>query len=114
MILEEDIQEINNGIDILNKNQNKISEGIKIICGNQQTLYNALHGGLFLFVMVGITMIAGIRSCRMSGYIKKHLQSDLQVQNVIGNDPNEIFYGINGKRAYLEIDGKPIEEYFRE
>lgn len=31
--------------------------------------------------------------------------------NVIGQDPNDVFYEINGQRAYLEVDGQPIEKY---
>ncbi|HLC53896.1 MAG TPA: discoidin domain-containing protein [Candidatus Nanoarchaeia archaeon] len=35
----------------------------------------------------------------------------VQVRNVIGGDTSEVFYEIGGKRAYLEIDGKPVDDY---
>lgn len=37
----------------------------------------------------------------------------VQTKNVIGKKAPEKFYEINGNRVYLEIDGKPVEEYFR-
>ena len=33
--------------------------------------------------------------------------------NVIGNGEPEKFYDVNGQRVYLEIDGKPVEQYFK-
>lgn len=36
----------------------------------------------------------------------------LQEQNILGEDTPEKFYEINEQRVYLEIDGKPIEQYF--
>lgn len=35
----------------------------------------------------------------------------LRVENVIGNEAPEKFYVINNQRVYLEIDGKPVEQY---
>ncbi len=37
----------------------------------------------------------------------------LTVENVFGGAGPEKYYEINGKRVYLEIDGTPVEEYFR-
>ena len=37
----------------------------------------------------------------------------LHQRNVIGNEAPEKFYEVNGQRAYLEIDGKPVEQYFK-
>ena len=36
----------------------------------------------------------------------------LQNRNTIGGDANDSFYETNYGRAYLAIDGKPVEEYF--
>mgnify|MGYP001601921490 CR=1 FL=1 len=36
---------------------------------------------------------------------------EVQVRNVIGGPEPETFYEIAGKRAYLNLDGKPVEEY---
>jgi len=37
----------------------------------------------------------------------------IQERNVIGSDISDKFYEIDGKQVYLEIDGKPIEQYFK-
>jgi len=45
----------------------------------------------------------------------KALQApQIRTENVLGLDAPEKFYEINGQRAYLEIDGKPAEQYFAE
>ena len=36
----------------------------------------------------------------------------LQVNNVIGLEDFDKYYEINGRRAFLEIDGKPVSDYF--
>lgn len=110
MTLEEDIEGIKKGVDSLNKHQLKIYRGIHTACDNQKNLY---HHQLGLYIITAIAMIAGIKSCKRSGDIKKYLQQNLQIQNVIGNDPNESFYEINNQRAFLEIDGMPVEDYIR-
>ncbi|MEK6940952.1 MAG: hypothetical protein AABW49_03575 [Nanoarchaeota archaeon] len=33
------------------------------------------------------------------------------IQDVIGNNKYEKFYMVDGNRAYLEIDGKPVDSY---
>ena len=33
-------------------------------------------------------------------------------EQVLGNQTPEKFYEIEGNRVYLEIDGKPVEQYF--
>lgn len=38
---------------------------------------------------------------------------DLKTENVLGNPEPEKFYEIEGRRVYLEIDGKSIEQYFQ-
>jgi hypothetical protein len=43
----------------------------------------------------------------------EELKPKLQIENVIGNEELDKFYEISGKRVYLEIDGKPAEEYFK-
>ena len=37
---------------------------------------------------------------------------ELHIENVVGAEEPEKFYLINGQRAYLEIDGAPVEECF--
>ena len=45
--------------------------------------------------------------------LEKKLEPKAEVRNVIGGNKPDVFYNIDGKRVYLEIDGKPIENYFR-
>ena len=40
-------------------------------------------------------------------------EAKLTVENVFGGAGLERYYEINGKRVYLEIDGTPVEEYFK-
>lgn len=39
--------------------------------------------------------------------------TDIVTKNVIGGSEPEKFYQIKGQRVYLEVDGKPVEEYWR-
>mgnify|MGYP001558708462 CR=1 FL=1 len=36
---------------------------------------------------------------------------NIMIQDVIGNNKYEKFYMVDGNRAYLEIDGKPVDSY---
>ena len=38
----------------------------------------------------------------------------LRTENVIQGEEPEKFYIIKGKKAFVEIDGKKVEEYFRQ
>lgn len=40
-------------------------------------------------------------------------KSIIITENVIGNKIPDKFYYVRGKRVYLEIDGKPLEDYFK-
>ena len=44
--------------------------------------------------------------------IRNQPKYEIQTQNVIGEEAPEKFYEINGQRVYLEVDGKPVEQYF--
>lgn len=63
--------------------------------------------------MIGI---AEIRSCNRTQEILDNYQKapQVQVENVIGQEAPERFCDLNGQRVYLEIDGKPVEQYVRE
>lgn len=41
----------------------------------------------------------------------QEMKPKIQEKQVIGNSTPEKFYFIDGQRAYLAIDGKPIEQY---
>ena len=44
-------------------------------------------------------------------YEKQPQEYEIQVNDIIGGDAPEKFYHIQGRRVYLEIDGKSIEDY---
>ena len=60
-------------------------------------------------------MVVGVRACDKAGDIEERLQQvpSIQIQDVRG-DPNlpEKFYLMGGNRVYVEVDGKPVEQYF--
>ncbi len=53
-----------------------------------------------------------ISAARLDGDVRTS-EKKLTVSNVVGGPEPEKFYEIDGKRVYLEIDGTPIEEYFK-
>ena len=58
------------------------------------------------------TLAAALERGSLGKKISK-LESKLtpNTTNVIGQDPNDASYEINGQKAYLEVDGQPIEKY---
>ena len=75
--------------------------------------------GVKLMVFSTFVGIAMIHSC----YHDKEMETlqdliqqplyQLQTENIFGQEAPEKFYEINGQRFYLEIDGRPVEEYVR-
>ena len=53
---------------------------------------------------------------RIEQTLNHSLNPEIQVkrENIFGNNSPEEFYEIGGRRAYLTIDGKSIEEYQNE
>lgn len=45
-------------------------------------------------------------------YFPAEKKLELHVEDVLSDDEPEMFYMIDGQRAYLEIDGVPVEECF--
>ena len=70
--------------------------------------------GLYILVTAGLyfALLATNRASAVLDYLKK--KSEVQVEDVIGREDPDKFYEINRQRAYLEIDGKPVEDYFKE
>ncbi|MDO8556181.1 MAG: hypothetical protein Q7R96_03340 [Nanoarchaeota archaeon] len=62
-----------------------------------------------LYIMILITMCAAISTCE-----RVTNMYTLQKENVRGNSYPEEFYIINGKRAYISIDGQPIDPVEKE
>ncbi len=44
--------------------------------------------------------------------LKEQKSPRLHIDNILGEEKPELFFEIDGKRIYAEIDGKPIEDYF--
>lgn len=63
-----------------------------------------------------LCIAAGINLLTTPNLEKKldELKPIVKEEQVIGNQIPEKFYEIDGKKVYLEIDGKPVEEYFTE
>ena len=101
MALEQDVQNMNKKLDQIERNQHSINNNLP---------------GLITYIVIGIAAIAGIKSCNRTQEILDNYQKapQVQVENVIGQEAPERFYDLNGQRVYLEIDGKPVEQYVRE
>ncbi|MFA5084718.1 MAG: hypothetical protein WC475_05090 [Candidatus Paceibacterota bacterium] len=99
MGLEEDIREIDR----------KLNRVIR----NQHTIHDSLPGSI-AYAVLGIAMIAAVKSCNRGNKLlenseRTQQQQQVRVENVIGDSAPEKFYEINGQRFYIEIDGKPVE-----
>ena len=64
-------------------------------------------------------IVIGVSSLLVGGhYIWRESQETdivprIQTRKVIGKSLPDKFYEINGKKVYLEIDGKSVEDYFQ-
>ena len=66
-----------------------------------------------IFMTSLTTLINSINQCNMNNRIdelERLGKLTIKENNTIGKEEKK-YYEINGKRAYLEIDGKPIEQY---
>jgi len=66
-----------------------------------------------LYVMSAITMMGTIQTCRNSITIVESMKTTPKMERaqVIGNSTPERYYWVNGERAYVEIDGQPVDQY---
>lgn len=74
--------------------------------------------GVTLAALLGAWLASGLRCTRDRTIEQKvdelHTRTtayELKTQNVLGNETPETFYEIDGRKAYLTIDGKNVEEY---
>src|SRR3990172_214680 len=98
----------------IDKDVQVIRREVENLKDGQRTIYHSLPGwGLYTIAIVGT--LAAIDSCSNTSDIQKQIQAtpQIQTQNTIGQEMPEKFYDINGQRVYLEIDGKPVEQYFK-
>lgn len=72
--------------------------------------------GLFAYSLAFILFFMGFKTCSDTGEIldKLNYKSVVHVQNVMGGEAPEKFYELEGRRVYFEIDGMPVEQYFKE
>ncbi len=69
--------------------------------------------GTLASILLIIATIGSVNSCNRTYELLERVQSPkLYEQNATGNEIVDRFYAIDGKRAYVEIDGKPVESYF--
>ncbi|GEM_PF-5367718 len=62
-----------------------------------------------------VTLLTLNMVLRMSCDLRNDQQRNdakIQVQNVIGGPEPETFYIMNGQRAYLKIDGQPVDNLY--
>ncbi len=65
--------------------------------------------------MIGIPAIYAMYSkSHESEAAKAQPQYELQVRDLNGNGIPEKFYEVNGKKVFVEIDGKSVEDTIRE
>ncbi|MDP4012125.1 MAG: hypothetical protein Q8R00_00770 [Candidatus Nanoarchaeia archaeon] len=63
-------------------------------------------------------IIASISCNRVSSVNSPNIETKIEnvqifTENIRDGSEPEKFYWVNNQRVYLEIDGKPVEEYFR-
>ncbi|HLD00668.1 MAG TPA: hypothetical protein VJC39_02900 [Candidatus Nanoarchaeia archaeon] len=92
-----------------------MNDKLDTIKRNQHIIYNNLPDWI-TYIAIGIAAIAGIKSCSRTQEILDSYQKapQVQIENVISQEAPERFYYFNGQRVYLEIDGKPVEQYVQE
>ena len=98
MTLDQDIDEMKKDISTLK---------------NKEFPRSISRPGLYLYVILGTagSLVAQDYSQRAYHAIEE-MKPKPKVENVIGNEEPETFYEIDGKRVYLKVDGKPVDQYF--
>lgn len=96
----------------MNEEQDKTLKSI-----SKDLVYCLIGGALILLNLIGIDSHGDLRhrdtKNRLDNITKKvDALTSIRLENVLAGPAFEKFYEIDGKRAYLEIDGKPVEQYF--
>lgn len=94
---------------------------VKTVIGNleRELRQNQYRGTrrLGLYYMVGVGALAAFFTLDKATEIDKKVGElrapQVRTANVLGAEAPEKFYDIDGQRVYLEIDGKPVEQYVR-
>lgn len=85
-----------------------------IINNNVKTTGIGCGTAILATILLKCCVVDGIeaRLDNINSTLAQQSNYKLQEQNILGEDTPERFYEINEQRVYLEIDGKPIEQYF--
>lgn len=96
MALEQDVKGIKDRLGILEKEADN-------------------HGNIHILSTLILTAgIGGLYVCNLALQDNKdELKPQAHTSNVLGAEAPEKFYNVDGQRVYLEIDGKPVEQYAR-
>ncbi|HLC58605.1 MAG TPA: hypothetical protein VJI68_01980 [Candidatus Nanoarchaeia archaeon] len=85
---------------------------------NVNKLVNEIKGAksdlMVVFACAVFATIASCNSCIKMNDVLSYVKPELKVENVIGKEAPEKFYEINRQKVYLEIDGKPVDQYVKE
>ena len=114
MTLEQDIRDMKEKLE-------KVDERSRLIASRTSSIKDNLPG-FGLYAMVFLTLVQScdnpskrdiqeIISTELDRRpaIQQVIKPELRVQNVFGSDDAEIFYEIDGTKAYINVDGKPVE-----
>jgi len=82
---------------------------------NMAEIAKELNAGVrTLMVLTAINVGSCISQSKISYQLKNLAEQRVQIGNATGDSRDDKFYDINGQKAYIEIDGKPVEHYFSE
>lgn len=81
---------------------------------NEKPLAKVLLEGLVTGAVVGTWVMVMFADSKLNQLKDKvdSLSPKPITLNVMGGEAPERFYDLNGQRVYLEVDGKPVEQYF--
>ena len=95
-----------------------LEENVSRIVREVSSVSRTLALGMLSLSISGIAIVCSISSFNVSSLpgrlgdsAKNQPRYELRTENLIGNSEPETFYEINGQRAYVEIDGKRVEDY---
>jgi hypothetical protein len=100
----------------LGKDMRQVKENITVL-KNRPIFRETERTGLYIIALLG--MIGALKSCSQTEDLPSRTQEllnrtkplEVRTENVMGNPEPEKFYMVNGNRAFVEIDGQPVDTY---
>ena len=112
--IEEKLGNIEESIKILKSNQDEIKEATDEIYNLPTRTHLRLGFEITNLIIAGTFAFTSLSLLKLDKIMNNYQDfSKIQTENVIGNKAPEKFYEVDGKRVYLEIDGKPVADYFK-